>query len=136
MRIPGLAEGVYCLPGSGVDFERRLRGLRDDEREGLGLWPRVWPLSDTDERTEPAEVQRLREPALRDCEDSIEDTRERGGESPLVEDGAETDFDQGVKRGLMNFEEKDFLDVGRDWRDVEEMDGLRLTTAGRGGGGI
>ena len=78
----------------------------------------------------------MREPALRDCEDSIEDTRERGGESPLVEDGAETDFDQGVKRGLMNFEEKDFFDVGRDWRDVEEVDGLRLTTAGRGGGGI
>jgi hypothetical protein len=45
-------------------------------------------------------------------------------------------LDQGVKRGLMNFEEKDFLDMGRDWRDEEEVDGLRLTTAGRGGGGM
>lgn len=45
------------------------------------------------------------------------------------------DLDQGVKRGLMNFEENDFLDVGMDWREEEEVDGLRLTTGGRGGGG-
>ena len=35
----------------------------------------------------------------------------------------------------MNFEEKDFLDMGSDWREEEEVDGLRLTTGGRGGGG-
>lgn len=73
--------------------------------------------------------------ALRDWEDSIDDTRERGGE-PSVEDGAETDLDQGVKRGFIYFEEKDFFDMGRDcWEDEEEVDGLRLTTGGRGGGG-
>lgn len=72
---------------------------------------------------------------MRDLEDSIDDTRERGGE-PSVEDGAETDLDQGVKRGFMNFEEKDFFEIGRDcWEDEEEADGLRLTTGGRGGGG-
>ena len=89
------------------------------------------------ERTEPAEDQRSREvPALRDWEDSIDDTRERGGE-PSVEDGAETDLDQGVKRGLINFEENDFLDMGRDcWEDEEEVDGLRLMTGGTGGGGM
>jgi len=88
------------------------------------------------ERTEPAEVQRSRgPPSLRDREDSIDDTRERGGE-PSAEDGAEMDLDQGVKRGLMNFEEKDFFDMGRDcWEDEEEVDGLRLMTGGRGGGG-
>jgi hypothetical protein len=72
---------------------------------------------------------------LSDWEDSIEDTRERGGE-PSVEDGAETDLDQGVKRGFRNFEEKDLLDMGRDcWEDEEDVDGLRLTTGGSGGGG-
>ena len=84
------------------------------------------------ERIELAEVQRS---SLRDGEDSIDDTRERGGE-PSVEEGAERDFDQGVKKGLMNFEEKDFLGVGRDcWEDEEELDGLRLMTGGSGGGG-
>jgi len=89
------------------------------------------------ERTDPAEAHRSRGvPARRDWEDSIDDIRERGGE-PSVEDGAETDLDQGVRRGLMNFEEKDLLDVGRDcWEEEEEVDGLRLTTGGRGGGGM
>lgn len=73
--------------------------------------------------------------ALRDREDSIDDTRDKGGD-PSVEDGAETDLDQGVKRGLMYLEEKDLLDIGRDcWEDEEEVDGLRLTAGGRGGGG-
>ena len=40
-----------------------------------------------------------------------------------------------MKKGLINFEENDFLDMGRDWREEEEVDGLRLTTGGRGGGG-
>lgn len=45
-------------------------------------------------------------------------------------------MDQGVKRGLINLEEKDFLGVGRDcWEEEEEEDGLRLTMGGRGGGG-
>jgi hypothetical protein len=44
-------------------------------------------------------------------------------------------LDQGVKSGLINLEENDFLDMGRDWREEEEVDGLRLTTGGRGGGG-
>lgn len=53
-----------------------------------------------------------------------------------MEEGAETDLDQGVKRGLINLEENDLLDMGRDcWEDEEEVDGLRLTTGGRGGGG-
>ena len=128
MYIPGLAEG-YCLLGSGVDFERRVSGL--DESEGdvfcLRLWER--PPSDVDERTEPTEDQRSREEPT--CEDSIDDTRERGGE-PTVEDGAETDLVHG-KRGLKNFEENDFLGAGRDW--MEEVDGLRPMTRGRGGGG-
>lgn len=94
------------------------------------------PLSDMNERAEPTEVHRSRGAALSDREDSIDDTRERGGE-PSVEDGAETDLDQGVKRGFMNFEEKDLLDMGRDcWEDEEEVDGLMLTTGGSGGGGI
>ena len=88
------------------------------------------------ERTEPAEVQRSRGgPTLSDWEDSIEDMRERGGESPLADDGAETDLDQGVKRGLINLE-NEFLGRGRDWReDVEDVDGLKPMTGGRGGGG-
>jgi hypothetical protein len=37
----------------------------------------------------------------------------------------------------MYFEEKDLLGAGRDcWEDEEELDGLRLTTGGRGGGGM
>lgn len=88
------------------------------------------------ERNEPTEGQRSAGvPSFRDGEDSIDDTRERGGE-PSVEEGAETDLDQGVKRGLMNFEEKDFFGTGRDCcEDEEEVDGLRLMTGGRGGGG-
>jgi len=114
-----------------------VRGLREDGSEEEALCLRLWgrPLSDTNERTDPAEVQRSRgAPSLRDWEDSIEDTRESGGE-PSFEDGAETDLDQGVKKGLINLEENDFLDMGRDWREEEEVDGLRLTTGGRGGGG-
>jgi len=84
------------------------------------------------ERTELADVQRS---SLKDGEDSIDDTRDRGGE-PSVEEGAEIDLDQGVKKGLMNFEEKDLLGTGRDcWEDEEEVDGLRLMMGGRGGGG-
>ena len=41
-----------------------------------------------------------------------------------------------MKKGLINLEENDFLDIGRDWREEEEVDGLRLTTGGRGGGGM
>lgn len=133
----GLAEGVYCLVRGGVDLERWVRGLRVDEREweDLCLRPRGRPLSDTEERMEPAELQRSRGVTLKDWEDSIDDMRERGGE-PSVEEGAETDLDQGVKRGFMNFEEKDLFEVGRDcWEDEEEVDGFRLTTGGRGGGG-
>lgn len=110
--------------------------MDESELDDLCLRSRRRPLSDTDERTELVEVQRSRGATLRDWEDSIDDTRERGGE-PSVEDGAETDLDQGVKRGFMNFEENDLLDIGRDcWDDEEEVDGLRLTTGGRGGGGI
>ena len=136
MRTVGLAEGVYCLVGGGVDFERWTSGLRVDgsERDDLCLRLRR-PLSDTDERTEPTDVQRSRGVTPSDREDSMDDTRERGGE-PSVEDGAETDLDQGVKRGFRNFEEKDFLDIGRDcWEEEEEVDGLRLMTGGSGGGG-
>lgn len=72
---------------------------------------------------------------MREREDSIDDTRESGGD-PSVEDGAETDLDQGVKRGFINFEEKDFFEMGRDCcEDEEEVEVLRLTTGGRGGGG-
>jgi hypothetical protein len=112
--------------------------LRVDESEREDLCLRLWgrPLSETKERTEPAEVQRSREATLRDWEDSIDDTRERGGE-PSVEDGAEMDLDQGVRSGFMNFEEKDLLAMRRDcWEDEDEVDGLRLTTGGRGGGGM
>jgi hypothetical protein len=78
MRTPGLAAGVYCLVGSGVDLERWARGLKlagSEERFCLRLWGR--PPSDTNERIELVEVQRL---SLRDGEDSIDDIRERGGE--------------------------------------------------------
>ena len=72
---------------------------------------------------------------MSDWEDSIDDTREIVGE-PSVEDGAETDFDQGMKRGFMNFEEKDFFEVEKDcWEDEEEVEGLRVTAGGKGGGG-
>lgn len=110
--------------------------MDESERDDLCLRVGRRPLSDTEERRDPAEVQRSREVTLSDWEDSIDDTRERGGD-PSVEDGAETDLDQGVKRGLMYFEEKDFLNPGRDcWEDEEEVDGLRLTAGGRGGGGM
>jgi hypothetical protein len=99
----------------GVDFERWERGFREDESEtdDLCLRLRGRPPSDTNERTEPADVQRSRGATLRDWEDSIDETRERGGE-PSVEDGAETDLDQGVNSGLINFDENDRFDMGRD----------------------